>query len=72
MAESITRTTDVGNYDLLRTPSGPENRPSGSHTTKWIIVVVFAILAAVATYVALTNRRSADKVATPPRTTAPA
>jgi len=66
MAESITRTPDVGNYDLLRTPSGPENRPTPSHTTKWIIVVVFAIVAAVATYVAVIKRRSADKVATTP------
>ena len=70
MAESITRTPDVGNYDLLRTPSGPENRPSPSHTTKWIIVVVFAIVAAVVTYVAVIKRRSVDKVATTPPATA--
>jgi hypothetical protein len=69
MAESITRTTDVGNYDLLRTPSGPGNRPARSHTTKWIIVAVFAIVAAVATYVAVTKRRSTDKVATTPPAT---
>jgi Protein of unknown function (DUF3014) len=66
MAESITRTTDVGNYDLLRTPSGPENRPSPSHITKWIVVAVFVIVAAIATYVAVTKRRSAVQVATLP------
>jgi hypothetical protein len=72
MADPTTRTTDVGNYDLLRTPSSPENRPSPSHTTKWVVVVAFAVAAAVVTYVAVTKRRSADQVAaTPPAKAAP-
>jgi hypothetical protein len=71
MAESVTRTTDVANYDLLRTPSAPEQRPSPSHTTKWIIVVAFAVLAAVVTYVAVTSkRRSEEHTAPKPAATA--
>jgi hypothetical protein len=67
------RSTDVGNYDLLRTPSGPENEPSPSHTTKWIVVAVFVIIAAIVTYVAVSKRRSAGQVAaTPPKAAAKA
>jgi Protein of unknown function (DUF3014) len=65
MTDSVTRTPDVGNYDLLRTPSAPDLPPS-PHTTKWLIVVVFAIAAAIATYIAVSKRRSTDQVATTP------
>ena len=59
MLEPTTPATDLADKDLLRTPHVPDDRNSPPQLTKWIVVAAFVVAAAIATYIAVINRRPA-------------
>jgi hypothetical protein len=59
MAEPTIPPTDLADQNLLRTPHVPDDRNSPPQLTKWIVVAAFVVAAAIATYIAVVNRRSA-------------
>ena len=59
MVEPTTPATDLADKDLLRTPHAPDDRNSPPQLTKWIVVAAFVVAAAIATYIAVINRRPA-------------